>query len=67
MQVDKVEVIGNLTTVAKILICMIAPIIAVKYGIDGNLTEELLVAVVGLLFGLIDAKFPNTIFREDGA
>ena len=62
---DKIEVIGNLTSIAKILICIIAPMIAVYLGTDENTTVALLTAIVGLLFGLVDAKFPNTIFNSD--
>lgn len=62
---DKIEVIGNLTSIAKILICIIAPMIAVYLGTDENTTVALLTAIVGLLFGLVDAKFPNTIFNGD--
>ena len=62
---DKVEVIGNLTSIAKILICIIAPMVAVYLGTDENTVVALLSAVVGLLFGLVDAKYPNTIFCSD--
>ena len=63
---DKIEVIGNLTSIAKILICIFAPMIAVYLGTDENTTITLLTACVGLLFGLVDAKFPNTIFADEG-
>lgn len=62
---DKIEIIGNLTSIAKILICIIAPMIAVYLGTDENTVISLLTAIVGLLFGLMDAKFPNTIFTEE--
>ena len=62
---DKVEVIGNATSICKIIICIVAPMLAVYLGTDENTAEALLVAVVGLLFGLVDAKFPNTFFRYD--
>lgn len=62
---DKVEFIGNLTTIAKILIIMIAPSLAVYLGTDYNTMVALLTAIVGLLFSLIDAKFHNTLFSPD--
>lgn len=64
-ELDKVVIIGNLTSIAKILICIIAPMVAVYLGTDENTVEALLVAIVGLLFGLVDAKFPNTIFNGE--
>ena len=39
--------------------------IAVYLGTDENTIVALLTAIVGLLFGLVDAKFPNTIFNSD--
>ena len=63
---DKVEVIGNLTSIFKILICIIAPMVAVYLGTDENTAVALLTACAGLLFGLVDAKFPNTIFNSAG-
>lgn len=62
---DKREVIGNLSSIAKILICIIAPMMAVYLGTDENTVIALLTAIVGLLFGLVDAKFPNTIFNGE--
>lgn len=62
---DRVEFIGNLTTIVKILIIMIAPSLAVYLGTDYNTVEALLTAIAGLLFSLIDAKFHNTLFSSD--
>ena len=62
---DKDIVIGNASSICKILICIFAPMIAVYLGTDENTAEALLVAVIGLLFGLVDAKFPNTFFRDE--
>ena len=64
---DKIEVIGNLTTIAKILIITFAPTIAVYLGTDANTTITLLSAIVGCIFGLVDAKYPNTLFKEDSS
>ena len=55
------DFIGNLSTVVKILICIIAPSVAIWLGTDENTAIALLTAVVGLLFSLIDAKYPNTL------
>ena len=62
---NKIEVIGNLSTIIKILICIFAPALAVYLKTDENTAEALLVAVAGLLFGLIDAKFVNSFFNND--
>ena len=63
---NKDDFIGNLSTICKILIIMVAPAVAVYLGTDNNTVEALLTAVVGLLFSLIDAKYPNSLFG-DGA
>ena len=55
---------GNITTIAKILVCIIAPTVAVWLGTSENVTIALLTAVVGLIFSLFDAKYPNTIFDD---
>ena len=62
---DKSVVVGNLTTIIKILLCTVAPMLAVYLGLDENTVMAFLVAVVGLIFGLFDARFPNTIFNND--
>lgn len=58
------DLIGNLSTVAKILICIIAPSFAIWLGTDENTSITLLTAIVGLLFSLVDAKYPNTFFND---
>ena len=57
---DKEIIIGNLTTIVKILICIFAPTIAVYLGTDSNTAIALLTAIAGCLFGLIDTKFKST-------
>lgn len=60
------EIIGNLSTIIKILICIIAPTCAIYLGTDENTAIALLTAVAGLLFAFIDAKYPNTLVAVDG-
>lgn len=55
------EFIGNLSSIVKILICIIAPAAAIYLGTDENTVIALLTAIAGLLFSLVDAKFPNTL------
>lgn len=58
------DFIGNLSTIIKIIICIIAPSLAIYLGTDENTTITLLTAVAGLLFSLIDAKYPNTLLNK---
>lgn len=60
------DLIGNLSTIVKILICIIAPTTAIWIGTDENTAVALLTAIAGLLFSLIDAKYPNTIISKVG-
>lgn len=55
------EFIGNISTTVKILICIFAPTIAIYLGTDENTTIALLTAIVGALFSLVDARYPNTM------
>lgn len=61
---DRDIIIGNLTTIVKILICIFAPSIAVYLGTDLNTALALLTAIAGLLFGFIDTKFKSTYFNN---
>lgn len=54
------DFIGNLSTIVKILICIIAPSLAIWLGTDENTSIALLTAFVGLLFSLVDAKYQNS-------
>lgn len=58
MNID--DFIGNLSTIVKILICILAPSAAIWLGTDENTAIALLTAIAGLLFSLVDAKYPNT-------
>lgn len=57
--------IGNLSTIIKILICIIAPTCAAYLGTDENTSIALLTAIIGALFSLVDAHYPNTMIRGD--
>lgn len=58
---DNKEFIGNLSSIVKILICIIAPACAIYLGTDENTVIALLTAIAGLLFSLVDARYPNTM------
>lgn len=53
------EIIGNLTTIIKILIMTIAPAIAVYIGTDSQTVIAFLTAVLTFVLAVIDAKYPN--------
>jgi Mg2+/Co2+ transporter CorB len=55
------EIIGNLTTIIKILIMTIAPAIAVYIGTDSQTVIAFLTAVLTFVLAVIDAKYPNTL------
>ena len=59
------DFIGNLSSIVKILVCIIAPSVAIWLGTDENTTIALLTAFVGLLFSLVDAKYPNSFALFD--
>ena len=61
---NREDFIGNLSTIVKILICIIAPSIAIWLGTNENTVIALLTAIAGLLFSLLDAKYPNTLFSD---
>ena len=58
--------IGNLSTIVKILICVIAPSVAIYLGTDSDTAIALLTAIAGALFALVDAKYPNTMIGGEG-
>lgn len=59
---NKEETIGNLTTIIKVLIITFAPLTLTYINID-QLTI-LIIAILGLIFSLIDAKYKNTIINK---
>lgn len=63
LKVNRETVIGNLSSVIKILICMIAPACAVYLGTDQDTVIALLTAIVGFLFSIVDATYPNTMIE----
>lgn len=55
------EIIGNITTIIKILIMTIAPAIAVYIGVDSDVVITFLTAVLTFILAIYDAKYPNSI------
>lgn len=54
------NVTGNLSTILKFIVMVIAPYLAV-YGIDQSTLYAVLSAVVGLVLAYVDAKYPNSM------
>ena len=61
------EIIGNLTTIIKILIMTIAPTIAVYLGTDQQTVTAFLTACLTFALAILDAKYPNTLGLFDNA
>jgi len=55
------DIIGNITTIVKILIMTIAPAIAVYIGTDSQTVIAFLTAVLTFILAVIDARYPNTL------
>lgn len=55
------KIIGNLTTIIKILIMTIAPAIAVYIGTDEQTVIAFLTACLTFALAVIDAKYPNNM------
>lgn len=55
------DIIGNITTIIKILIMTVAPFIAVYIGTDEQTVIAFLTAVLTFVLAIYDAKYPNTI------
>lgn len=62
---NREALLGNLSTIIKILICIIAPTCAIYLGTDENTVIALLTAVAGALFSIVDAKYPNTMLGSE--
>ena len=58
---SKQDIIGNLTTIIKILIMTVAPAIAVYIGTDEQTVIAFLTAVLTFALAVIDARYPNTL------
>lgn len=59
------DIIGNLTTIVKILIMTIAPFIAVYIGTDEQTVIAFLTAILTFILAVIDAKYPNTFMNSN--
>lgn len=61
------DVIGNITTIVKILIMTVAPAIAVYLGTDEQVVITFLTAVLTFLLAVLDARYPNNlnVFNEE--
>lgn len=54
------NVYGNLSTVLKFIVLIVAPYVAV-YGIDQSTLYGVLSALLGLILAIVDARYPNTL------
>ena len=54
------EIIGNLTTIIKIIIMTVAPAIAVYLSVPSETVITFLTAVLTFILAIYDAKYPNT-------
>lgn len=64
LKMNRNAFIGNITTIIKIIVCILAPSVAVWLGTDENTAIALMIAIVGAGFSLVDAKFQNTFFSD---
>ena len=55
------KIIGNLTTIIKILIMTVAPAIAVYIGTDEQTIIAFLTACLTFALAVIDARYPNNL------
>ena len=55
------DIIGNLTTIIKILIMTVAPAIAVYIGTDEQSVIAFLTAILTFGLAIYDARYPNTM------
>ena len=55
------EIIGNLTTILKIIILTIGPSIAVYIGTDEQTVITFLTACLTFALAILDAKYPNNM------
>lgn len=59
------EIIANISTILKIFTLILAPAVAVYLQTDEDTAIALITAVFGLILGIIDAKFPNTLIKGE--
>lgn len=55
---------GNISTIAKIIVMIIAPYLA-TYGVTSSQLESIIIAILTLIIAVIDAKYPNNIFNNN--
>ena len=58
------DIIGNLTTIIKILIMTFGPAIAVYIGVKPDTVITFLTACLTFGLAVLDAKYPNTLFTN---
>ena len=61
------DIIGNLTTIIKILIMTFGPAIAVYIGVKPDTVITFLTACLTFGLAVLDAKYPNTLFNNNAA
>ena len=58
------EILGNLTTIIKILIMTLGPSIAVYLNVKPDAVITFLTACLAFGLAVLDAKYPNTLFTN---
>ena len=58
------EILGNLTTIIKILIMTLGPSIAVYLNVKPDIVITFLTACLAFGLAVLDAKYPNTLFTN---
>ena len=58
------EILGNLTTIIKILIMTLGPSIAVYLNVKPDLVITFLTACLAFGLAVLDSKYPNTLFTN---
>lgn len=58
------EILGNLTTIIKILIMTLGPSLAVYLNVKPDAVITFLTACLAFGLAVLDAKYPNTLFTN---
>lgn len=58
------EILGNLTTIIKILIMTLGPSLAVYLNVKPDAVITFLTACLAFGLAVLDAKYPNTLFSN---
>ena len=53
------NLLGNVTTIINWLVLIILPYVSV-YGVTDSQLTALLTAIIGIVFAIINSKYPNT-------